>query len=112
MNGQLRDGRVEIAGNARQQFYDARGYGTPAGGNSIDVSRVEAAHLCFAVISSRFSTAMATVWISRHSLSPPPRPSTALRSDFSSTPNSVIVAFISRPPARDGPATTAATGPI
>ena len=47
MNGQLRDGRVEIAGNARQQFYDARGYGTPAGGNSIDVSRVEAAHLLF-----------------------------------------------------------------
>ena len=47
MNGQLRDGVVEIGGNARQQFYDARGYGTPTGGNRIDVSRVEAAHLLF-----------------------------------------------------------------
>ena len=47
MNGQLRDGCVEIGGNARQQFYDARGYGTPNGGNSIRVSRVEAAHLLF-----------------------------------------------------------------
>jgi len=47
MNGQLRDGVVEIAGNARQQFYDARGYGTPDGGNAIRVSRVEAAHLLF-----------------------------------------------------------------
>jgi len=47
MNGQLRDGRVEIGGNARQQFYDARGYGTPMGGNAIRVSRVEAAHLLF-----------------------------------------------------------------
>ncbi len=47
MNGQLRNGVVEIGGNARQQFYDARGYGTPAGGNDIRVSRVEAAHLLF-----------------------------------------------------------------
>ena len=47
MNGQLRDGVVEIGGNARQQFYDARGYGTPNGGNEIRVSRVEAAHLLF-----------------------------------------------------------------
>ena len=47
MNGQLRDGYVEIGANARQQFYDARGYGTPAGGNTIRVSRVEAAHLLF-----------------------------------------------------------------
>jgi len=47
MNGQLRDGSVEIGANARQQFYDARGYGTPAGGNTIQVSRVEAAHLLF-----------------------------------------------------------------
>ena len=47
MNGQLRDDCVEIGANARQQFYDARGYGTPAGGNSIRVSRVEAAHLLF-----------------------------------------------------------------
>jgi len=47
MNGQLRDDVVAIAGNARQQFYDARGYGTPTGGNHIEVSRVEAAHLLF-----------------------------------------------------------------
>jgi len=47
MNGQLRDGVVAIDGNARQQFYDARGYGRPTGGNSIQVSRVEAAHLLF-----------------------------------------------------------------
>ncbi len=47
MNGQLRNGVVEIGGNARQQFYDARGYGRPAGGNAICVSRVEAAHLLF-----------------------------------------------------------------
>jgi len=47
MNGQLRDGVVEVGANARQQFYDARGYGTPAGGNAIHLSRVEAAHLLF-----------------------------------------------------------------
>ena len=47
MNGQLRDGVVAVAGNARQQFHDARGYGTPDGGNSIRLSRVEAAHLLF-----------------------------------------------------------------
>ena len=47
MNGQLRDGVVTVAGNARQQFYDARGYGTPDGGNTIRLSRVEAAHLLF-----------------------------------------------------------------
>ncbi|WP_253738752.1 tRNA-intron lyase [Halohasta salina] len=45
MNGQLRDGVVAVAGNARQQFHDARGYGSPDGGNAISLSRVEAAHL-------------------------------------------------------------------
>ncbi|MFW5974087.1 MAG: tRNA-intron lyase, partial [Natrialbaceae archaeon] len=45
MNGQLQDGVVEVGGNARQQFHDARGYGRPIGGNAIAVSRVEAAHL-------------------------------------------------------------------
>ena len=47
MNGQLRDGVVSVGGNARQQFHDARGYGTPDGGNAIRLSRVEAAHLLF-----------------------------------------------------------------
>ena len=47
MNGQLREGVVTVAGNARQQFYDARGYGRPDGGNTISLSRVEAAHLLF-----------------------------------------------------------------
>jgi len=47
MNGQLCDGVVEVGGNARQQFHDARGYGKPNGGNAIVVSRVEAAHLLF-----------------------------------------------------------------
>ena len=47
MDGVLRDGRVVAGGNARQQFHDARGYGMPAGGNEIRLSRVEAAHLLF-----------------------------------------------------------------
>ena len=47
MDGQLRDGVVEVGGNARQQFHDARGYGTPAAENTIKLSRVEAAHLLF-----------------------------------------------------------------
>ncbi len=47
MDGTLRDDVVIVGDNARQQFYDARGYGTPAGGNEIRLSRVEAAHLLF-----------------------------------------------------------------
>ena len=47
MDGFLREGVVVAGGNARQQFHDARGYGTPAGGNEIRLSRVEAAHLLF-----------------------------------------------------------------
>ncbi|ESS08320.1 MAG: tRNA-intron endonuclease [uncultured archaeon A07HN63] len=45
MNGVLRDGAVTVGGNARQQFHDARGYGTPADGDEIRLARVEAAHL-------------------------------------------------------------------
>ena len=45
MDGHLRNGVVEVGGNARQQFHDARGYGTPSAGNEIRLSRVEAAHL-------------------------------------------------------------------
>ncbi len=47
MEGTLRDGVVHLSGNARQQFYDARGYGYPTGGNDIAVAPVEAAHLLF-----------------------------------------------------------------
>ncbi|TQQ80785.1 tRNA-intron lyase [Halonotius roseus] len=45
MDGHLRNGVVEVGGNARQQFHDARGYGRPADGNEIRLARVEAAHL-------------------------------------------------------------------
>jgi len=45
MDGHLRNGVVEVGGNARQQFHDARGYGRPADGNAIRLARVEAAHL-------------------------------------------------------------------
>ncbi len=36
-----------MGGDARQRFHDSRGYGRPAGGNEIELSRVEAAHLLF-----------------------------------------------------------------
>ncbi|MGM0448624.1 MAG: tRNA-intron lyase [Methanobacteriota archaeon] len=45
--GHLRDGAVRVAGDARQRFYDSRGYGRPLDGNEIELSRVEAAHLLF-----------------------------------------------------------------
>ncbi|ESS08311.1 MAG: tRNA splicing endonuclease [uncultured archaeon A07HN63] len=45
MDGHLRDGVVELGGNARQQFHDARGYGTPIDGDDIRLASVEAAHL-------------------------------------------------------------------
>ncbi|OYR90332.1 endonuclease, partial [Halorubrum sp. E3] len=38
---------VRVGGDARQRFYDARGYGRPLDGNEIALSRVEAAHLLF-----------------------------------------------------------------
>jgi tRNA-intron endonuclease len=45
--GHLRGDAVHVAGDARQRFYDSRGYGRPLDGNEIELSRVEAAHLLF-----------------------------------------------------------------
>ncbi|WP_066414328.1 tRNA-intron lyase [Halorubrum aethiopicum] len=45
--GDLRGDAVHVGGDARQRFYDSRGYGRPLGGNAIELSRVEAAHLLF-----------------------------------------------------------------
>ncbi|GAB6879841.1 tRNA-intron lyase [Halorubrum gandharaense] len=45
--GVLRDGAVRVGGDARQRFYDSRGYGRPLSGNEIALTRVEAAHLLF-----------------------------------------------------------------
>ncbi|WP_424015863.1 tRNA-intron lyase [Halorubrum xinjiangense] len=45
--GHLRGDAVHVGGDARQRFYDARGYGRPLDGNEIALSRVEAAHLLF-----------------------------------------------------------------
>lgn len=45
MDARLRDGELVVGGDARQRFYDARGYGRSLGGNEIALSRVEAAHL-------------------------------------------------------------------
>ncbi|MFB6068692.1 MAG: tRNA-intron lyase [Halobacterium sp.] len=47
MNGTLRGDAVRVGGNARQRFYDARGYGRPLDGNAIELAPVEAAHLLF-----------------------------------------------------------------
>lgn len=45
MDGRLRDGDVLLTGDARQRFYDARGYGTPADDGGLRLAPVEAAHL-------------------------------------------------------------------
>ncbi|MFC5279759.1 tRNA-intron lyase [Halorubrum rubrum] len=45
--GDLRGDAVHVGGDARQRFYDSRGYGRPVGGNAIELSRVETAHLLF-----------------------------------------------------------------
>ncbi|WP_281194461.1 tRNA-intron lyase [Halorubrum sp. F4] len=45
--GDLRGDTVHVGGDARQRFYDSRGYGRPLGGNDIALSRIEAAHLLF-----------------------------------------------------------------
>jgi tRNA-intron endonuclease len=47
MDGELRGGEVRVAGDARQRFHDARGYGYPRDGDAISLSLVEAAHLLF-----------------------------------------------------------------
>jgi tRNA-intron endonuclease len=38
-------GTVALEGNARQRFYDSRGYGRPTGGDGLELAPVEAAHL-------------------------------------------------------------------
>ena len=45
MDGTLADGVVHVGGDARQRFYDARGYGRPLDRNRIELAPVEAAHL-------------------------------------------------------------------
>ena len=45
--GALRGESVHVGGDARQRFYDSRGYGRPLDGNAIALSRVETAHLLF-----------------------------------------------------------------
>ncbi|RLM56836.1 tRNA-intron lyase [Halobellus sp. Atlit-31R] len=45
MDGTLADGVVRVGGDARQRFYDARGYGRPLEHNRIELAPVEAAHL-------------------------------------------------------------------
>jgi len=47
MQGTFEDGTVRVGGDARQRFYDARGYGRPLSGNRIELAPVEAAHLLF-----------------------------------------------------------------
>ena len=47
MQGTFEDGVVRVGGDARQRFYDARGYGRPLEGNRIELAPVEAAHLLF-----------------------------------------------------------------
>jgi tRNA-intron endonuclease len=47
MQGRLEEGVVRVGGDARQRFYDARGYGRPLSGNRIELAPVEAAHLLF-----------------------------------------------------------------
>ncbi|WP_256393202.1 tRNA-intron lyase [Natronoarchaeum rubrum] len=47
MHGTRRDGVVRVAEDARQRFYDARGYGYPLDGDEIALAPVEAAHLLF-----------------------------------------------------------------
>jgi tRNA-intron endonuclease len=45
MDGTLDGDVVRVGGDARQRFYDSRGYGRPLQGNRIELAPVEAAHL-------------------------------------------------------------------
>jgi tRNA-intron endonuclease len=48
MNGSLSGDVIHIGGDARQRFYDSRGYGHPTGeGNDLVLSPAEAAHLLY-----------------------------------------------------------------
>ncbi len=46
MEGHLSGGLVEVGANARERYYDSRGYGRPRG-DGVRLSRVEAAHLLY-----------------------------------------------------------------
>ena len=46
MEGHTREDTVRVDGNARERFYDSRGYGRPAG-DALDLAPVEAAHLLY-----------------------------------------------------------------
>jgi tRNA-intron endonuclease len=47
MDGRIADGAVRVGGDARQRFYDSRGYGRPLDGDALELAPVEAAHLLF-----------------------------------------------------------------
>ncbi len=47
MDGRIEDGVVRVGGDARQRFYDSRGYGEPLSGDALELAPVEAAHLLF-----------------------------------------------------------------
>jgi len=46
MDGRTREGVVRVEGNARERFYDSRGYGRPDGA-ALELAPVEAAHLLY-----------------------------------------------------------------
>jgi tRNA-intron endonuclease len=46
MHGRTRDGLVHVEPNARERYYDSRGYGVPDG-DALDLAPVEAAHLLY-----------------------------------------------------------------
>jgi tRNA-intron endonuclease len=46
MEGRTREGVVRVEGNARERFYDSRGYGRPDGA-ALELAPVEAAHLLY-----------------------------------------------------------------
>ncbi len=46
MEGHLVDGLVEVGANARERYYDSRGYGRPRGAG-VELAPVEAAHLLY-----------------------------------------------------------------
>ncbi|WP_267641665.1 tRNA-intron lyase [Haloarchaeobius amylolyticus] len=47
MDGHLDGGVVHVGQDARQRYYDSRGYGYPLGGNDVALAPVEAAHLLY-----------------------------------------------------------------
>ncbi|MFB6113464.1 MAG: tRNA-intron lyase [Halodesulfurarchaeum sp.] len=47
MDAEWHEGEVRLGGDARQRFYDSRGYGRPLDGDRIALAPVEAAHLLY-----------------------------------------------------------------